>query len=260
MGGERHLVKIPIFRNCLCWSDWALDLVPATIKLNKRYSWAVRFGSCNAIIEDKCHESQYKGNGRWKTIQRAGHVVMVEAWAQIRDDGRTVIIRAGNLHRRLESGPDHYWQHDALGFALVRISDQEDYHPSAENLMAPGPNGYFDGEATVNSIKRSIEWAAIRRAEITSRNQTLIDGDLDGVWVSFVDSLRAGNCREGSRQWAAQKRINIRHHHLAAKLMDLGWQDGRLVAAVKMAVARHKREMAEGFCALCDHIDKEVTA
>lgn len=246
-------MKIPIFIGGLYWDRWALDLVPATIKLNRRYSWHVQFGSRSAIIDDTPHKSKHVGCGRWKTIQRARHVVMVEAWAQIRDAGRTVIIKAGNLHRRLESGPDHYWQHDELGLALVRISDQQDYHPSAQVLLSPDLDGHYNAAATVDSIKRSIEWAAIRREQI-NRNSKLEEADIKEAWVSLRDSLSSGNCLDGSLQWAVQKRINIYRHHPAARLMELDGDNPRVLAAVKAAVARHKREMAEGFCELKDHV------
>lgn len=245
-------MRIQIFRSGLYWAEWALDLVPSGIWLNRRYSWAVQFGDHNAIIEDKPHRSEYRGGHRWRTIQSASHIVMVEAWAEIRDAGRILIIRAGNLYRRLESGPDHFWQSDSLGIALVRISDQQDYHPSAEVLLAPLDGRFYDGVATVERLKRSVEWVAQRRAAI-NYGSPIDPSEAKEVWVSLKDSLAAGNCREGSRQWAIQKRINIHHHHPATKLLELDEGNQLVRAAVKVAIARHKREMNVGLCELKDH-------
>ena len=246
-------MKLPIFRLGYYHNPWALDLVPPTISLNRRFKWSVQFGDRNAIIEDRHHISRYKGYGRWKTVQSASHVVMVEAWAQIRDGGQCVILRAGNLHRRLDSGHDHQWQWDSLGLTLVRLSDQEDYHPCAEMLLSPNFGGQYNGTATVDLIKRNIERVAIRRAEVLEGARSLVAEDVDGVWVSLRDSLEAGNCLEGSRQWAVKRRINIHHHYPAEKLMEFAGSEPRLIAAIKVAIKRNKMEMESGMCELSRH-------
>lgn len=137
------------------------------------------------------------------------------------------------------------WGIDGNGLRAVMTGTADDYHPSSAELIheccVPGSIAH---KIRANREERQ-KWAAQHAAELA---------DIAGVFVCLADSLRAGNCRQGTIVFAERHGLDIRKHYEALDLLaKANGDESRVRIAITAARIRHERETANGFCSIADH-------
>jgi hypothetical protein len=143
------------------------------------------------------------------------------------------------------------WDFDANGLRLVCGPD--DYHPTSAELRRGTDRMLAQLRANADTRRRlAAENAETRRRLAAER--AVERAEAAGVWVCLADSLRAGNCRAGSETWAARHGLDVRRHVEAGILFDHANGDwARVRLAIRAALTRHARELAQGFAVLAEH-------
>ena len=107
------------------------------------------------------------------------------------------------------------------------------------------------------SIVADVRSALAKRIETAEQTElaAIIDrGEAAGVNVCLADSLRAGNCRQGTLGFGDRHHLNPARHYTAGELLAIANGNGRFVrAAVIAALRRERREQSAGVCSLVDH-------
>ena len=119
--------------------------------------------------------------------------------------GRVMLYRrgfTGSLKSRILPAPSGMlWTIDN-GLCLVRQSDKMDYHPTCEDLQSPRFASVVREAMARNYAARL---AAKQEAKRQARFEARFQRDLATTRVTLHDSRRAGNCIEGSLQFAERK-------------------------------------------------------
>lgn len=128
---------------------------------------------------------------------------------------------------------------DDNGLVLKRVSDGMDYHPTANDLQSKKFATTIRKEMAKNFLYRLNQK---RLEKQNKRNEKIFQRDLKTTMVTLHDSRKAGNCIEGSLQFA-EKRLNIPREEIlnggfifkinAQRLIKTG--DERAMRAVKVA-------------------------
>lgn len=130
---------------------------------------------------------------------------------------------------------------DANGLRL-RIGP-DDYHPSPDELRK------WDVAGWVARIRTNAETRRRLAAESAAEAAEAAD-----VWVCIADSLRAGNCRAGTEQFAARHGLSTTAHYRAPQLLGIANGDySRVRLAVKAACIRDRAERERGYAILSEH-------
>jgi hypothetical protein len=127
---------------------------------------------------------------------------------------------------------------------VVENSRQDDYHPSASDLIK---------ENAGDKIAEKVWQNHKVRLETKAREAAALAG-MEGVVVCVADSRRAGNCEAGTFSFATRHNLDPRQHYPAAELVQIANGDSsRVRLAITAAVLRHKREMERGYSELAEH-------
>ena len=188
-------------------------------------------------------ETEWK-NGKAVKYTRATNDNYVRSLAVIRD-AQTLDYVCHETRYTITLPVGFTWGIDGNGLRAVMIGTADDYHPSSAELIheccVPGSIAH---KIRANRDERQ-KWAAQHAAELA---------DIDGVFVCLADSLRAGNCRQGTLNFAERHGLDIRKHYAAPDLLaQANGDQGRVRLAITAARIRHNREEANGFCLLGDH-------
>jgi hypothetical protein len=187
-------------------------------------------------------------NGVPRSYHRATNVSCVRSFARVRDGGRTLVYLLHEGPERVIPAPSGTsWDIDANGIRLVFDKHREDdYHPDADDLLR-GPEELLQKLLANRQLRLANEAKA--EAELA---------ELEGVHVCLADSVRAGNCRAGSVEFALRLGLDARRHYRAGELLATALKQApdsvmRLRLALRAAFDRHQREMQQGFALLSDH-------
>jgi hypothetical protein len=148
--------------------------------------------------------------------------------------------------RKIRAPRGYHWNRDAFGIRLVDRHGN-DYHPNAAELLAGIrfiTAKIRSNAATRRQVAREMrrELASVKRAE------------REGCAVCVADSVRAGNCAVGTREWARRHNLDPSRHYTPSELLAISNGDGRRVAlVVSVALRRHRKEMERGFALLAEH-------
>jgi hypothetical protein len=187
-------------------------------------------------------------NGVPKQYHRATNISHVRSFAQVQDRGRTLVYLLQDDPERVIPAPSGtVWDIDANGLRLVgEKRRQDDYHPDADDLLQ-GPK---------DLLKKMQANRALRLAN--EANADAESAEFAGVHVCLADSLRAGNCRAGSIEFARRLGLDVNGHYRAADLLAITLAQApdsiqRLRLALRAAFNRHQHEMQQGFALLSEH-------
>lgn len=129
--------------------------------------------------------------------------------------GKAAIYRSGftgSIFSRLIPAPKGMiWTVDN-GPMLRRASDGMDYHPTAEDCKAKDFASRIRREMAKNHTARIN---AKRAAKAAARHEAIFTRDLATTRVTLHDSRRAGNCIEGSLQFA-EKKLGVSRQEIIA--------------------------------------------
>lgn len=135
------------------------------------------------------------------------------------------------------------WNCDRNGIRLVnRRVKGMDYHPTAKELRS----------LSVWEIARKARenWTTVGRAarlEARKNRKAITTAESRGVRVGLADSLAAGNCVVGTRNFAARHGLDPLRFYRPSRLLAISNGDSQRVRlAVACAVKRHDRMTAAG--------------
>jgi len=182
----------------------------------------------------------------------------VESWGAV--IGNNLYYRvdaADGLRSGICKAPRGFrWDIDANGIRIVSRTDARcDYHPTAADLIGTGVPKLAEAAKRNLAIRR--EQAALAREEKKNQQRAIAlirQAEREGATVCLADSVRAGNCRAGTENWARNHGLDPQKHYAPSKLSAIANGDGARVAIViATAIRRHRTEMARGYAELSDH-------
>lgn len=177
---------------------------------------------------------------------RAIHRNCVRSFALIDDqDRRTAHYVLHNTRRTITLPDGYHWAVDLIGLKACRDDSLDaDFHPEALHLMDVNASTYIAYQLELNREVR------LR----TKAENAALAAQQEGVFVCLADSLKAGNCRAGSLEFARRHQLDPRRHYTAPELLaQANGDSGRVRLAVTAASLRHRREMERGYAVLEDH-------
>ena len=221
--------------------DYGLDRLIERRSVDQRVVWTdVGAGLTTRIFTTG-------SNSNWRKRSTFERHLIIESWARVQRDRIEY-----HLHGRVATIPaprGYRWDSDANGLMLVGRAG--DYHPTADDLQTAAADKC---RAIVASLKEN---AAVRKQEAKKAKQQLKmvkRAEREGAAVCLADSLRAGNCRAGSLNWAQRHDLDPSRHYRPTQVLALANGDAARVAIVAAAaIRRHQQEMARGFCELAEH-------
>lgn len=160
---------------------------------------------------------------------------------------RLVFSYAGG--KKMLPAPQGYrWTTDRNGIALVSLDGKKDYHPDSDDLRFYSPAAIRSKllalyrQRQEQAKKEKDDLAAVRRAE------------REGAAICVADSVRAGNCKAGTVNFANRHGLNPASHYRPTELLKIANGDAhRVRLAVAVGLRRHRHEMSQGFCTLAEH-------
>lgn len=146
----------------------------------------------------------------------------------------------GEIKSRVIHAPSGMkFKKDSYGLVLKRLSDGMDYHPTAKDLQSKKFAATVRAEMAKNYKARLAQKKAEKHSKFLEK---LFQRDLPTTMVTLHDSRKAGNCIEGSLQFA-ERRLGISRQEIinggylfkipAYKLVKTSEQ--RALAAAKVA-------------------------
>lgn len=175
------------------------------------------------------------------TFRRGVHVT---SFATCANPG-VAVLTLGTERHEIAAPRGYRWDIDANGLVLVGAAG--DYHPTASHLIQGGKH-------CVEMLKQHAEVRKIQAAKAKQQTSVIRKAEKEGATVCLRDSLRAGNCEAGSRNWAARHGLDSRKHYRPSEVLVLANGDASRVALViAVAMKRHRMEMHRGYAELADH-------
>ena len=144
------------------------------------------------------------------------------------------------------------WQYgvDSLGVYVIRKTEKRErfkYHLNSDDVRR--------GLAAIR--KSAIAHEAIQREQIKAervrkREDKVSDRVIKkvGVWVTFADSCKAGNCRSGTISWGRTHGLEHTKRYPLKLIERLSKTHPSVNRVIDEAVARTRREIAAGYCKL----------
>lgn len=204
----------------------------AQLLATKRDSYGIHYDSTPSV----------KRNGKWTGFERAQHDNYVRSFALIINP-TTIDYAFHKTVVRLTLPDTCSWSSDSNGFKIVQGPD--DYHPDAEELL--------DKDAVSKLLLKLSERAATRK--LYAAQKAAEAAEMEGVFCCVADSIRAGNCRQGTMQFAVNHQLDPQRHYKATELLRIAnGEAGRVRLVIRAACNRHKSELELGYSKLSNHI------
>lgn len=193
------------------------------------------------------HEAAYTEwdkKGRPRGV-RAVHDNFIRSCGVVVDEGRTLEFVIHDTKGRITLPNEYVWDVDGNGLRAVCVdSRRDDYHIDAVDLLGDHPAEMIVARLIANRTRRE-RFAAEHAVELA---------EVAGVFVCLADSLRAGNCRAGTMEFAKRHGLQSNRHYGAAELLTIAnGEASRVRLAVTAARLRHEKELARGWCEIADH-------
>ena len=210
--------------------------------------WDFVGGKTTSILFDRNHQSIFK-RGRWKTVATSSHVVSVLSYLE---HGLKLVVLHGICHltgkpyKRRQLAPKGYsFSSDDFGFKVVETATGADYHPSSDELRG----SVSDWVARLVSNREGAEKVKLEAARSNAEFLAIHGGA--STRVTLEDSMRAGNCVEGTLRFCEAK-LGIRRadiiaaRHLVTVSADrlLGRANGDIQRVKRAIICAFERETA----------------
>lgn len=218
-------------------------------KAGIKWTTAGKDWDINAISGESWHhytqgETEWKG-GKPKHYTRTENEWNVRALlVPVASDPRTAegIIHTTRHSLTLQAG--YTWGYVGESIAAIDQNGNE-YHPMARDLARKDASAYICAQIATLSAKRAAEKSAIEAVE---------KAEQEGAAICLRDSIKAGNCEAGTRQFAARHGLDPQRHYRPTELLAIANGDAhRVRLAVAVGLRRHRQEMRQGFALLEDH-------
>jgi hypothetical protein len=224
------------------------------------------------LPESTFGQSRIKTNdmGRYSSRCRYTHYTytrLIQSWGYVVSP-KSIYVRIdhnqGLISRLLSAPRGYYFSYDKNGIKIVSNSNKKiEYHPTAFDFVhvVSSSNKFKDiiqNAKYLYQVRKDNE----KRQRLEKRKESEIvrfikTAENQGCFVSFVDSILAGNCQAGTEAWTARCGLNKNQHYRPSLLLEHGAKLGneKLVKlAVFQAIRRHQREISQGYSVLAHHV------
>jgi hypothetical protein len=216
--------------------------------------------------------SQIKTNdmGRYSsrcTYTHYTYTRLVQSWGYVVSPKHLYIRidhNLGLISRLLSAPRGYYFSHDKNGIKIVSNSNKKiEYHPTAFDFIhiTSSSNKFKDIIQNAKYLykvrKDNEKRQRLEKRKKLDTEKYIKDAENQGCFVSFVDSILAGNCQAGTEAWAARCGLDKSQHYRPSLLLQHGQKTGneKLVKiAVFQAIRRHQREISQGYSMLAHHV------
>ena len=207
----------------------------------RRQNWDTPEPSEATAIRESCG-GHYRG--RYSSYAITIYKIQVQSWGIA--NRWALYARIDGEVFRLRAPRGYAWKTDENGIALYRVARPgDDYHPDSNDVRL--------GARHCAARLRAL--ADLRREEDRKvRADARLLLGLPPVYICVRDSLRAGNCETGTRNWAKRHNFNARSHVRAEIIEHFGYEDPRVARAIEAAKKRHIAECQRGYAILAEHV------
>jgi len=162
----------------------------ALVESKRQYLFSVYASRCQNII-DRNHKSVYKYGEGWRTLTPSKHEIHIESVAVFGSQKLEWLKAPSDVVIKFVLPSGWYWMKDENGIAAVD-ADGIDYHP------------YWTDDITIDDILTGHAQNKPKRLQQLeyARFEQMLKLQLDTTYVTLDDSIRAGNCVEGSLSFA----------------------------------------------------------
>jgi hypothetical protein len=221
------------------------DVLGELNPFDRKRKWELKNGYETQITVDQDFQGEYRGNGRWRTICNARHEGTVKCFIVLKSVKEVEAIFF-TYYKNWKAPEGFHWAKDNNGIKLVKSdSIRDDYHPSARDIL----------DSTVEILIEKLEQNRQRRLELETREAAFL-AESKGVFVCVKDSLRAGNCIQGTMQFVNQFNLNPKKHYSATEVFEIASKSrdfGRARLAISAAIIQSKKDNERGFALLEEH-------
>ena len=194
------------------------------------------------------------------TFHHIAHHIAVTSYGFISTAGRVLRYRYRAEPLRSIKAPHGYrWDRDRNGIKLVSLANaRDDFHPDTDDIVAGAKHC---AAKLRENAKRRREIATRERLEARKTRQQreqeqriIRKAEREGLTVCLADSLKAGNCRAGTLNWATRHGYDPTRHYTPSELLaNANGDTPRVALVVAVALRRHRSEMERGYAELSDH-------
>jgi len=181
-------------------------------------------------------------NGRAVSYTRATNTTGVRSYGIVLSEKSAVFfIVEKKVEITLPEGVT--WDIDDMGIRIKK--GKYDFHPTAGEIMSMNPIVVMVAELERNAeLQKKIEL----ELAVEVANSA-------GVYVCAKDSLRVGNCLQGTIKFANNLGIDPVNHYAASQLLTMVVKNEyqRFKLVINFACRRFKGEMEKGFSLISDH-------
>ena len=205
--------------------------------INDPGTW--RLASSGKVCRYSSFQKQYWESGT--------HVITLPATCELR--GRTLKMTIWQEHRSLLLPLGFKWNWDSNGLRIVHTATGYDYHPTDYDLLhkTTDPAALTAVGIILREFERLRENRRITRLEAEKNARAIENAEKIGIRVGFKDSLEAGNCPQGTLEFARKHSLDVSMYYSPAKLLVMANGDTQRVRlAIARAVARHGSFISAG--------------
>ncbi len=223
--------------------DITASLYDSKTKYPRKQNWLDPVPGFNTYINEVSF--QYKGahKGRWGSNFQP----VVKSFCRISGNQKdlfAVIRRDGmDIRKHVHAGQGYCFNTDENGVRMVKTSTGDDIHISSSILDLNFTD--LRTELLENAAKRKATMIESRNLE---RKYKAITKKYGKEWVGFGDSIAAGNCLVGTRNFCSRYNLDTTKHYRVDQLPE---PHNRLVSiAATAARRRHLNECKLGYCTI----------
>lgn len=223
--------------------------IPMLKKLGINWSSAGKDLDVESTRTESRHEYE-AGSTEWKNGAPKKYNRTVNNWyvrtliMPDRKDQRTARAIVHDTTYTVTLPEGYRWAIDEVGVAAFDPEGHE-FHPMSRDIARR--------DAAAHIVAQITELAAKRLAD-TRAAESVERAELEGAMICLRDSLRAGNCEAGTRNFAVRHGLDPARHYSPSALLRVANGDShRVRLAVAVGLRRHRHEMAQGFALLEDH-------
>lgn len=237
MKSQRHIIPLG--------SLTRVELRELFPTLDAKHEWDVEAGFANEVTCDHDHVSEYKGRGKWRTVQRARHKAIVRSYGIIQRGGKALRVSMGSGKPYTLRAPEGcLWLHDEYGLKVaLESSRRDDYHPTPDQFRN------WDREDIGLILTQNRDKRLAHEAE-----EAALKAEAEGVFVCAADSVRDGNCQQGTESWALKHGLDPARHYPAKEVLAKANGDaGRVRLAITAAIKQARVDNGRGYSVLSEH-------
>lgn len=242
-------------------SDMAQSIVCARTDYPRRQNWLTPKPSTTRKTTG--YGIQDIDNGKYSsrcTYTHWTYQPWVTSYAWLTYAGKSIGWRIWAETGTTKAPRGYRWERDANGVKLVSVADpRNDYHPDSEDLRTLSPRQLAAKLRANAATRRAADKLARAEAAKTKKQQAedrsaMRRAEQEGAEICLADSIRAGNCQAGTKNFADRHGLDISKHYRPTQILKIANGEAhRVRLAVAVGLRRHRHEMDQGFCVIADH-------